>query len=248
MFRLRQQSGRMPCAVVSTSSRRAGRWGTPWCSRSANRPKAEKATQAESERLAAEARQSWDAWEASKLEIQGTDVDGVMLKKGEIVYLAVEGAGFVEPRRAPGHWAGRSSGYSFRVAKGVSYRIGASKGQYVQGDESPTVTDTATFVVTNQRSVFVGSKRTTEWAYSTLLGFSLDGEAVAIFNVSNRQKATGVKYTVEIEPKVDALIAAAIARFQGEEEHAALMAELEQDHRRAYGAWENAGALAPPTV
>jgi hypothetical protein len=114
--------------------------------------------------------------------------------------------------------------------------------------EAPTVTDTGLFVVTNQRCVFVGSKRTTEWAYSKLVGYSLEGEAVAMFNVSNRQKATGVTYSVEIEPQIDATIAAAVARFHGEAEHAVLVDELEQDHRRAYAEWEEAGSHAPPTA
>jgi hypothetical protein len=47
--------------------------------------------------------------------------------------------------------------------------------------------------------------------------------------------------------EVDALIAA-IARFQGEDEHAALVNELEEDYRRAYAEWEHAGVLAPPTA
>ena len=37
------------------------------------------------------------------------------------------------------------------------------------------MTDTGSFVVTNQRCVFVGSKRSTDWAFSKLLGYSLDG-------------------------------------------------------------------------
>jgi len=61
--------------------------------------------------------------------------------------------------------------------------------------------------------------------------------AVAIFNGSNRQKATGVKHTPEILPKVDALIAAAIARFQGEDKHADLDNELDEDYRRAFAEW-----------
>ena len=114
--------------------------------------------------------------------------------------------------------------------------------------EASTVTDTGLFVVTNQRCVFVGSKRKTEWAYSKLLEYSLEGEAMAIFNVSNRQKATGVKYTVDHEPQIDATIAAAIARFHGDAEHAALLNKLEEDHRRAFAEWEEAGSHAPPTA
>jgi hypothetical protein len=114
--------------------------------------------------------------------------------------------------------------------------------------EASTVTDTGLFVVTNQRCVFVGSKRKTEWAYSKLLEYSLEGEAVAMFNVSNRQKATGVKYTVENEPQIDATIAAAIARFHGDAEHAALLNKLEEDHRRAFAEWEEVGSHTPPTA
>ena len=114
--------------------------------------------------------------------------------------------------------------------------------------EASDVTDTGLFVVTNQRCVFVGSRRKTEWAYSKLLGYSLDGEAVAMFTVSNRQKATGVKYAGDIEPQIDATIAAAIARFHGEAEHAKLVNEFEQDHHRAFAEWEEAGSHAPPTA
>ena len=114
--------------------------------------------------------------------------------------------------------------------------------------EASDVTDTGLFVVTNQRCMFVGSKRKTEWAYSKLLEYSLEGEAVAMFTVSNRQKATGVKYTGDIEPQIEATIAAAIARFHGDAEHAELVNEFEQDHDRAFAEWEEAGSHAPPTA
>jgi hypothetical protein len=200
------------------------------------------------EQLAADARMAHESWEASKLETQTTEVPGVMLKKGEVAFVAIDGAALVEPRRAPGHWAGRSSGYSVHVAKRVNYRIGASKGTYVQGEERPTPTDTGLFVVTNQRCLFMGEKKTTEWAYAKLVGYSLDGEATAFFNVTNRQKTTGVLYTAEVEHLVDPLIAAAIARFQSEEDHAKVVAELAADYRQAYEAWQGeAQQLPAPT-
>jgi hypothetical protein len=113
---------------------------------------------------------------------------------------------------------------------------------------APTVTDTGSFVVTNQRCVFVGSKRTTDWLYSKLLSYSLDGEALAMFNVSNRQRETGVTYGVEIEAQTDATIAAAIARFHGEDEHAALVDDLHANYSKAYAEWEEAGSHTPPTA
>jgi hypothetical protein len=134
----------------------------------------------------------------------------VKLKRGEVAYCVVEGAGLVEPRRA-----------------------GAL-----------AVTDTGVFVVTNQLCLFVGAKRSTEWTFAKLLGCSLERDTVAVFNVSNRQKTTGVQYAAEDEPRT----AAATARFRGEEEHAALVNELEEDHRRAFAAWEEAGSHMPPTA
>jgi hypothetical protein len=215
--------------------------------------KVDRQAQQEADRQAAqtavllqEAHRAHESWEAAKLDESRASVPGVMLKKGEVAYISVQGAGFVEPKRAPGQWAGRSSGYSFRVAKGVSYRIGASKGRYVQGEETPTVTDTGLFVVTNQRCVFIGEKRNTEWAYAKLLGYSLDGEAIAIFNVSNRQKATGVMYTTDVEHILDPLIAAAIAKFQSEEAHQQVVNELGQSYGEAYRAWE--ASTAPPAI
>jgi hypothetical protein len=168
--------------------------------------------QDETTRLGEQARHARAAWEASKLDTEISDVDGAKLKRGEVVYCAIEDAELVEERRA----------------------------------EMPVVTDTGSFVVTNQRCVFVGSKRSTAWAYSKLLGCSLDGEAVAMFKVSNRQKTTGVKYSVEIEPQVDATIAAAIARFHGEDEHTALVDALHEDYRQAFAEWEVASSHVPP--
>jgi hypothetical protein len=112
------------------------------------------------------------------------DVPGVMLKAGEVAYAVVEGAAFVEPKRAPGQWKGRSQGTSIRVAKGVRYRVGGSNGTFQQGEERPTPTDTGTFLITNQRFIFVGSKRTTEWAYSELISYA-DGPGTAFFNLSD---------------------------------------------------------------
>jgi len=160
------------------------------------------------------ARRAWDVLEASKLHDERTEVEGVKLKRGEVAYCVVEGAGLVEPRR---------------------------EGAFA-------VTDTGVFVVTDQRCVFVGAKRSTEWTFAKLVGYALERDAVAMFNVSNRQKTTGVQYAAEDEPRIAVTIAAAIARFRGEDEHAALVNELEEDHRRAFAEWEEAGSHTPPTA
>lgn len=61
----------------------------------------------------------------------GTSADAplaLQLRRGERAFYVVANAALVEPRRAAGQWVGRSSGWSFRVARGVYYRVGASRG------------------------------------------------------------------------------------------------------------------------
>ena len=185
-----------------------------------------------------EVRRVHDALEASRLPFAETRVDGVMLKAGEVAHVVVSGAALVEPKRLPGQWQGGSRGVSIRIAKGVSYRTGSSRGTYQQGAEILTPVDEGRFVVTNRRCVFIGSRRTTEWSYSKLVGFSLEGEGVAFFNVSNRQKTTGVLYGTEYENKLDTTIAAAIARAQSEQNHQRLVRELEDEYRYVYEVWQ----------
>ena len=197
------------------------------------------------DRAAIAAMQAYEALEAARLTHEA-HVVGIVLKKAEVAYFSIQGAALIEPRRAPGQWSGGSHGVSFRVAKGVSYRVGASRGTFTQGAERPTVIDTGLFVVTNQRCLFVGTKRTTEWLYSKLIGFSLDGHATAIFNVSNRQKASGVFYGSTVEHICDIVIAASIAQFQGADTHASLLAELDADYRIAWQEWQT--ALSAPAV
>jgi hypothetical protein len=184
----------------------------------------------------------------ASLTVEETHVDGVVLKKGEVAHLIVNGAGYVEPRRLPGHWAGGTQGVSLRLAKGVTYRVGGTRGVYQQGAEVLQPTDLGLFVVTNHRCIFIGSKRTTEWAFSKLVGFSLDGpDGRVIFNVSNRQRATGVMFGEgrENESIIEPVVAAAIAKFQGEEQYKALLGEyrdaLNEAERRA-----GTGVSPPP--
>jgi len=161
-----------------------------------------------------------------------------------------------QARRAWDAWVASKLHHESTAVAGVNLKRGEvayctiEEAGLVEPDQAgaTTVTDTGVFVVTNDRCVLVGSRRTTEWVYANLLGYSADREALTMFNVRSGQKKTGVKYTVETAPRVDATIAAAIARFHGEDEHAAVVAELEQAYRRAYAEWEELGSHSPPTA
>ncbi len=85
------------------------------------------------------------------------------------------------------------SGFSFRVAKGVRYHVGQTRGHHEAGAEQPTVIDTGTASITDQRVVFQGAKQTREWAFSKLLGYQhFDSPPWTAIQVSNRQKTSGI--------------------------------------------------------
>lgn len=186
---------------------------------------------------------------AARLETRLPRVPGVQLKKNEVAFLVLDGVGLVEPRRMPGRWVGGSQGISFRVAKGVHYRVGQTRGTYQQGEERPQIIDTGLGVITSQRICFVGMKQTREWSFAKLVGFSLDEDGMAIFNVSNRQKASGFAYQAQVDHIIDAVVAAAVAQFEGPDEHEAVVAELESMYREVHAAWaqlSGASAVALP--
>lgn len=156
----------------------------------------------------------------------GIDAPGFEEKKGESTFAIMEGVALIEPRRQPGTVQGRSSGYSFRIAKGVNYRVGSSKGTYVSGPEVPTPIDVGTAFVTNQRVVFRGSKATREWAWSKLISLDHDDDLPwTSLPVSNRQKTSGLLYDEPNSLLVRYRLQQGLAHFQGEVE--ALTAELE---------------------
>lgn len=78
----------------------------------------------------------------------------IILKKGEGFYVSFPNMSLMEPRSVT---RGGYGGPSFRVAKGVSFRLGQFKSS--SHEELKTI-DQGTFALTNKRIVFLGSKRT----------------------------------------------------------------------------------------
>jgi hypothetical protein len=136
------------------------------------------------------------------------------LRRGERLFFAMDGAGLIEPRRLPGHWQAGYSGFSFRVARGVRWHVGGSRGHYLPGAEVPTPVDTGLASITDQRVVFQGARASREWLFAKLLGYqhATDVPWTAI-QVSNRQKVSGLLYDREHAEEFHFRLALALAHY-----------------------------------
>lgn len=136
------------------------------------------------------------------------DSTRIMLKKGEVAHLETSAALLKEVQIR--EFRGGSRGVSFRIAKGVSYRVGASRGQmHVIGTELQTQ-DEGTLTITSKRAVFAGVRKTIEVSFAKLLGMNVYTDGVQ-FHVSNRQNPS--LFRVESGPMVAAAVNGATQRL-----------------------------------
>ena len=132
----------------------------------------------------------------------------IMLKKNEVAHLETAAALLKEVQIK--EWRSGSHGVSFRIAKGVSYRVGASRGQmHVIGTELQTQ-DEGTLTVTSHRAVFAGTRKTVEVSFAKLLGLNVFNDGIQ-FHVSNRQNPS--LFRVDSGPMVAAAVNGATQRL-----------------------------------
>jgi len=170
------------------------------------------------------------AWQAERdgcahlletaLHFEGTGADGLQLGPGEAVFFQVTRAALIEERRGAGQWQGHSAGVSIPIGSlgghSVRYRVGTTRGHYVQGTPAPTAIDTGTVYVTNQRVVFEGESQTRECRFAKLLGYQhSDGDGSTTFSVSNRQKPVTLHYGPHLSGAFDFRLDLALAHCHG---------------------------------
>jgi hypothetical protein len=115
-------------------------------------------------------------------------------KAGEIVLWRAQGQ-FHEAGRGAGSFQGASHGLSIPVVAGIRYRVGATRGTYVSGDPIQKYGEVGDVILTTERVLFNGMINTREWAFSKWNGAAAsEDETDYIFNVSNRQKTSGVLF------------------------------------------------------
>jgi hypothetical protein len=155
-------------------------------------------------------------------------VPGFLLKPDEKGIFSHDDVALMELKHAAGHFEGGSHGVSLRIAKGVRYRVGQTRGTYVPGPESPTAIDTGRVLVTTSRIAFAGDRQAREWAFDKLIAYSHDVEVGwTALQVSNRQKTSGIGYGSMIAPLMQFAIDPALAIYSGEVEQFAAQIEAE---------------------
>jgi hypothetical protein len=141
---------------------------------------------------------------------------GLALKKGEVVVYRLDEVGLVEYRSNGSSYSGGSQGFSFRIMKGVSYRVGANRGAIVKNPETPQMVDEGSATFTNQRVVFAGANQSREWEFEKFLDTNVSANGVtAYMSVSNRQKTSGLTWTNKNDLTPGLVLAVANDYFEG---------------------------------
>jgi hypothetical protein len=179
----------------------------------------------------------------------GTAADGLLLAPWETLFLQVADTELIEERRGRGTYVGHSQGISVPVARvggrQIRYRVGASKGHFVQGEPSPTAIDSGTTYITSTRVVFRGGSQTRECAFARLLGFDHDPDTGSTtLSVSNRKTATTIHYGPSCAATVEFRLDLALAHFRGTVDE--LVDGLEADLAAIDAERPGAGSPAPP--
>jgi hypothetical protein len=135
-------------------------------------------------------------------------------KDGELV-LWTGTAVFHEAGRTPSRYVGGSQGFSIPIVAGIRYRVSATKGTLVPGEEMQIDKDQGFVKLTNQRLIFSGSVATTEWAFSKLLSaVRTEGGNDYLLGVSNRKKNSGLRFTATDGPIFGRIFAMALYAYE----------------------------------
>lgn len=124
-----------------------------------------------------------------------SDSPDVVLKRGEVQYTAIP-AQMLEERVISRRTVGSSHGISIRLMKGVSYRVGQSRGHTVS-ETGIVPVSTGDFVITNQRLIFTGDKKSFSTTYDKVLDFELFSDGLRLTTTSRQKPATLQFYSTE---------------------------------------------------
>lgn len=108
----------------------------------------------------------------------------IILQKKEVCHYEIP-SGLVEETTKT-RYVGGSRGVSFRIAKGVYYRVGNFKGERVT-ERFKQMTDSGTLYVTNKRVIFVGAKKNITYPFNKIINITKFDDAIQ-FQKENETK------------------------------------------------------------
>lgn len=123
------------------------------------------------------------------------DNSPVLLKRKEELQVVLPNMALWEPRSVR-RSVGGYGGPSFRIAKGVYWRLGAFGAQSESHEELRTI-DQGRFTLTNKRLIFSGAKRTVDINLNKIISIEPYSDGIAV-RTSGRQKT---QYFVGIDPE-----------------------------------------------
>ena len=92
----------------------------------------------------------------------------IMLSSGEYIIWQYPNVTMYQEKITK-EWVGRSSGWSYRVCKGVYYRTGSSKGHPIEHSSMESV-GVGTLVLTNKNIIFYSPQKSSKVPYKKLIG------------------------------------------------------------------------------
>ena len=138
------------------------------------------------------------------------EVSGLALQKSEIAHWE-EPARLLEEKVTGKHYEGGSQGMSFRIAKGVSYRVGSSKGRLIT-DTAIVVVSEGSLVLTSQRVIFRGDNKSFAIKLDKLLNTKVFTNGFEFTDGTAKPKLVTLNDTFNLDIAAT-IIDQAIARF-----------------------------------
>lgn len=120
-------------------------------------------------------------------------LSNVILQKAEVAYWS-EPASILEERVVKRRYEGGSQGFSFRIAKGVSYRVGGHRGHIVT-DTAVVPVSSGELIVTNKRVIFRGDAKSFNIRLDKLLELNFYSDGVRL--TDDKGKPRVVKFDNE---------------------------------------------------
>lgn len=121
-------------------------------------------------------------------------VSNVILQKGEIPYWS-EPSALLEEKVISRRYEGGSHGVSMRVMRGVSYRVGASRGHIVS-ETGNVVVSRGDLIITSKRIIFRGDLKSFAIALDKLLNIEIFSNGVTVSEV-NKAKPRFVNFNTK---------------------------------------------------